>query len=98
MVLVDSWVRLEAPWHPGLMVLVGVIADWAGRAGRSAATLHRPEPQPIGMGLTDPSAVVASGTELHGYAYMAGEGFVLKSQTETRAACGCSERFALNSY
>ena len=61
-----SDVRLEALWHLGPMVLVGVIADRAGHAGCSAATLPRPEPRPIGMGLADPSTIVASRTELHG--------------------------------
>jgi hypothetical protein len=40
--------------------------------GRSAATLPRSEPRPIGMGLADPSAVVASPTELHDSPYPGG--------------------------
>jgi hypothetical protein len=67
------WVRdpfdlfgLKAVWHLGHMVLVGSVADRAGHTGRSAPTLPLTEPRPIGMGLADPSAVVASRTELHG--------------------------------
>ena len=58
-------VRLEAFWHLRQIVLVGVIADRAGHAGRSAPTLPRTEPRPIGMRLADPPTIVASRTELH---------------------------------
>ena len=64
-----SAVRLKAIRHLGQGVFVGLIADRAGRAGRSAATLFRTEPRPIGMGLADPSAVVAVRTELHDSAH-----------------------------
>jgi hypothetical protein len=36
--------RHEALWHLGQMVLVSVVADRAGHAGRSAPTLPRREP------------------------------------------------------
>jgi hypothetical protein len=59
----------------GDIVLFGVIADRSWHAGRSAAALPRTEPRPIGMGLADPSAVVASRTALHDQAYRPEEGF-----------------------